>query len=270
MKKSFFRRLKEYYKEVATVLRGEAQAAAVFPNSTDIGIAREQVYAEFLKQHAPSKCNVFHGGFLFDQNGAESKQLDVIITTDTSPRFNFHNRNGSGKSFSPVEGTLGVVSIKSTLDCAQLNDALTGLASVPPTQPLAGRTLPGITIKYYDDWPLKVVYASKGIAPKTLLNHINDFYKIHPEIPENRRANIIHVAGSCCIVRKTDVLGIINYETGELKNAASGEFSILTKEPDLFAITWVLGELQEYAKNSTFITYYYEELINKVNGVRDA
>ena len=74
---------------------------------------RERIYAEFLRQHAPSKCNVFLGGFLFDDDGSESSQLDVIVTTDTAPRFDFHNPDGGGKSFSPVEGTLGVASIKS-------------------------------------------------------------------------------------------------------------------------------------------------------------
>jgi len=120
MAKNFFVRLRNYYINVAKVLRGEADAASVFANTTDIGVSRELVYSEFLKQHAPSKCNVFLGGFLFDYDGAESKQLDIIITTDTAPRFNFHNKDGSGKSFSPVEGTLGIVSIKSTLNCILL------------------------------------------------------------------------------------------------------------------------------------------------------
>ena len=116
MSQSFFHRLRSYYMKVAEVLRGDADAASIFPNTTDVGMSRELIYADFLRQHAPSKCNVFLGGFLFDDNGVESKQLDVIVTTDTAPRFNFHNREGVGKSFSPVEGTLGVASIKSNLD----------------------------------------------------------------------------------------------------------------------------------------------------------
>ena len=44
-------------------------------------MSRELAYAEFIKQHAPSKCDVFLGGYLFDDDGAESKQLDIIITT---------------------------------------------------------------------------------------------------------------------------------------------------------------------------------------------
>jgi len=113
---TFFHRLRSYYLEVASVLRGEAKAASVFPNATDVGMARERIYAEFLRQHAPSKCNVFFGGFLFGEDGSESGQLDVLVATDTTPRFNLNNEDGAGKSFSPVDGTLGVASIKSTLD----------------------------------------------------------------------------------------------------------------------------------------------------------
>ncbi len=139
MATNFHARLRAYYLKFGEVLRGNADAASVFPNTTDIGMAREKVYAEFLKQHAPSKCNVFLGGFLFHMDGTESKQLDVIVTTDTAPRFDFYNRDGEGKSFSPVEGTLGVASIKSTLDKQQLQDSLTGIASIPPTESLDKR-----------------------------------------------------------------------------------------------------------------------------------
>ena len=62
----------------------------------------------------PFKCNVFAGGFLFNDAGNESKQLDVIVTTDTTPRFDLHNADGAGKSFSPVDGTLAAVALPLT------------------------------------------------------------------------------------------------------------------------------------------------------------
>ena len=178
------------------VLRGDADSASIFPNTTDIGQSRERVYAEFLRFHAPSKCNVFLGGFLFhDETGAESKQLDVIVTTDTAPRFNFHNADGAGKSFSPVEGTLAVASIKSTLDKKQLIDSLEGIASIPPTRDLEKRKPPNLNIQGYDDWPYKVIYANDGISGTTLLEHVNGYHTENPEIPLSLRPNVIHVAG---------------------------------------------------------------------------
>ena len=140
------------------------------------------------------------GGFIFDMEGRESHQMDVIITNDTTPRFDLHNKDGSGKSFSPVE-PVGAVSIKSTLDGAELKSALLGIASIPPTSPLDGRLLPLAQVEDYDDWPLKVIYASKGISAKKLFMHLFAFYHLRPHIRINRRPNIIHVAGEYVMLR---------------------------------------------------------------------
>lgn len=267
MTQNFFNRLRTYYTKVAEVLRGEADAASVFANTTDIGMSRELAYAEFLKQHAPSKCNVFLGGFLFDDDGTESKQLDIIITTDTAPRFNFHNKDGSGKSFSPVEGTLGVVSVKSKLDQAELFDALGGIASIPPTRSLNGRVNVLLTIKNYEDWPVKIVYASKGIAPDTLLAHLGEYYRANPSIPLNRRPNIIHVAGSCFIIRAQEGMSMHDRGSGTAKALDLGTYHLMTNDSDLQAIVWTLNQLQQNATASTHILFSYDSLINKVSGL---
>lgn len=69
MPENVLTQLRDYYLSVAMVLRGEAEASSVFPNTTDIGMSREKAYQKFLKLHAPSKCNVFFGGYLFDEDG---------------------------------------------------------------------------------------------------------------------------------------------------------------------------------------------------------
>jgi hypothetical protein len=267
MTQPFFERLRAYYVKVAEVLRGEADAGAIFANTTDIGISRESVYKNFVKQHAPSKCNVFLGGFLFDEDGAESKQLDVIITTDTAARFDFHNSNGSGKSFSPVEGTLGVVSVKSTLDKKELFDALAGIASIPPTRPIMGRINPQLSCPKYDDWPLKIIYASKGIAPDTLLAHLNDYYSKNSAVPWSRRPNFIHVAGSCLLVRAQEGMKMQHVGSGTVTPLAEGAYHIFTENSDLQAIVWTLDQLQQNATVSTHILFSYSALISKVMGL---
>lgn len=265
MAQTFFHRLRTYYIKVAEVLRGEADAASVFANTTDIGMSRELAYVEFLKQHAPSKCNVFLGGFLFDEDGLESKQLDIIITTDTAPRFNLNNKDGSGKSFSPVEGTLGVVSIKSTLNKAELFDALDGIASIPPTKSLEGRVNILLSIPNYDDWPLKVVYASKGLSPETLLAHLNEYYITNTEIPINRRPNFIHVAGSCFIARIQQGMSMRDRSSGTATPLAPGTYCLVTADSDLQAIVWTLNQLQVNATASAHILFSYSSLVNKIN-----
>lgn len=265
MTDNFFYRLREYYLKVAEVLRGDAEAASIFPNTSDIGGSRERVYESFLKQHTPSKCNVFLGGFLFDDNGNESKQLDIIITTDTAPRFNFHNKDGFGKSFSPVEGTLGVASIKSMLDKAQLEDALLGIASIPQTKSLEGRISILVTIGDYDDWSYKIIYATNGLEASTIMNHITSFYESHSEIPINRRPNIIHVSGKYVIIRATKGMKLYSYSTGEKEDMTVGTYRIIIRDADLQGIIWVLDSLQRKAVASTKILYSYGEYINKVN-----
>lgn len=270
MAKTFFPRLRGYFERVGAVLRGEADSASIFPNSTDIGMSRERVYAEFLRLHAPSKCNVFLGGFLFDMNGEESRQLDIIVTTDTAPRYDLHNRDGSGKSFSPVEGTLGVASIKSTLNKNEMEDALHCVASIPPTESLEGRVSLGLEINAYDDWPYKIIYASNGIAGPTLLEHLNEFYTLHPTIPPSRRPHLIHVAGKYVILRTVPGLSIGSATSGQqLRVPEPSSFNLITRDPDVQGILLALNSLQQFAQASAEISYEYGDLINKVNLARN-
>ena len=267
MPKPFYDRLKNYYSKVGEVLRGEADAASIFPNTSDIGLSRELVYAEFLKQHAPSKCNVFLGGFLFGEDGDESKQLDVIISTDTAPRYDFYNPDGKGKSFGPVEGCLGVASLKSTLDKDQLFDSLEGIASIPATKSLEKRVNPMIKINDYDDWPYKIIYASNGLKDSTILGHLNDFYNQNQHIPINRRPDIIHVAGKYVIFRIKSGMSITNTIVGGTEEVEIGKFHSFITNPDLQGMFWTIDELQKKASASNHIIFRYSEMINKINGI---
>jgi hypothetical protein len=264
MPKDFYTRLRTYYLKVAEVLRGEADAASVFTNTSDVGISRERVYAAFLRQHAPSKCNVFLGGFLFHEDGTESKQLDVIVTTDTTPRFDFHNQDGGGKSFSPVEGTLAIAAIKSTLDKKELFEALDGIASIPATSSLEGRLSPIAELTGYEDWPYKILYASNGIEGPTIFDHINNYYLEHPEIPLYRRPHIVHVAGKYVIFRAVKGMKLHDRSRDIIEDVGIGKFQLFTSVPDLLAIVWALHNIQQNAASSTEILFNYSDIINRV------
>ncbi len=266
MQKKFYERLKDYYGDVGKVLRGEAKAAAIFPNPSDIGGARESVYATFLKQHAPSKCNVFLGGFLFSNSGEESKQMDVIVTTDTAPKYNFHNLEGGGKSFANVEGCLAVASIKSYLDKKQLYDALYGLASIPATPPLDGKKNPLLDIKNYEDWPYKIVYASNGLSAVKIGTHLSNFYADHQDIPYSRQPNIIHVAGEYCIMRFKDGMGVNELDGTKAKKSV-GSYTTFRSDPDVQAILQVIHNIQSNAVASSHIIFKYSDIINEVGKI---
>lgn len=196
MTREFYRRLKNYYNEVGSVLRNKSSISSIFPNTTDIGLSREGIYAEFLKSHLPNNCHVFFGGFLFNMEGTESNQIDLFVASDSSLQFNFADQGCQRKMFACIDGTLAVASLKSNLDSSNLEDALNNLASIPDKKPLEQRANPLITIPNYDDWPYKIIFAPNGVSLDTLTSSLNKFYEDNPSIPLIKRPNLIHVAGS--------------------------------------------------------------------------
>lgn len=264
----FFDRLRDYFEQVAAALRDEASAASIFPNSTDIGSTRERIYLDFLRQHTPPKCTTFLGGFVFGNDGEESDQLDVIVTTDTTPRYNLPNKNNEGKSFSPVEGTIAVASIKSTLNKNELENALKGISTIPRTKPLEpSRIPPNLKIPDYDDWPFKIIFASNGIDVEALIGHLNSYYLTNSNIPFCRRPNVIHVAGKYTIVRGKRPMVLHDFTTNSDRVVPDGGFEFFTRKPDLMGISMVLHEVQRRATLSAQILYSYGHIYNQLLGI---
>ena len=258
----FFERLKTYFSKVGEVLKGQADVASIFPNATDIGTSRERIYAEVLRQHLPKSCTVSFGGFLFDMEGNESKQIDLIVLNDTSPQFNFHNPSGQGKAFACIDGCVAVASIKSTLDSGQLNDALDNIASLPNKMPLEGRHNPRLIIKNYEDWPYKIIYASDGVLSETALKTINTFYEAKKDIPHYKRPNIIHVCGKYSIVRIEKGAYLSDGTTRTLLEENS--FSVVPDASDAYSLLRTILEIQLRLDSTKQLFYNYLELVNKL------
>ena len=259
MTEPFFVRLRDYYSQVGRVLRGEAEIASIFPNPTDKGITRENIYLKFLEQHLPSGCNIFTGGFLFNLNGQESKQIDIIITSDSSIRFNFFS-NGHGKSFACIEGTIAIASIKSNLTPQELEKALDNLASIPDKEPLEGHCSPVITIPEYDDWPFKIIFATRGSTLDLLYKTVNEFYKKNPDIPMNRRPNLIHIAGKGCIIRAPHQ-GMTDSSGTRIE---PNLFAYIEDEVDVAALMIAQQRIQMWATASRHIFFDYSKLLKKI------
>jgi hypothetical protein len=260
MTKPFYQRLKEYYEKVGLVLRGIADTASVFPNPTDIGTSRERIYAEFLRLHVPSSCNIMFGGFLFNIKGDESRQIDVIVTSDLSLQFNFHNPDGSGKAFSCVDGVLAVASVKSHLDTRELQDVLDGFASIPEKRPIDNKVTPLIMIQDYESWPFKIVYARNGIALSTLLVSLEKYYRDHPDLPVKARPNIIHVGGKYCIVRVGKHGGTMRDGT----KIAPHSFHLMADTTDVIALMYVVQKIQNATVSARHILFDYDTMVDHV------
>jgi hypothetical protein len=243
--------LLEYFTNVGRVLRAEADVASVFPNPTDVGKSREDIYAEVLKQHLPSTCNVALGGFLFDQEGNESRQIDILITNEASLQFKFFD-----KTFACIDGCIGIVSVKSKLDSSELIDSLDNIASIPEKQRLSDtQHSPLLVIPDYEDLPFKIVYASNGISLPTLLDSLKSFYLEHSEIPVHKRPNLIHVAGQYIIVRsKWDSVGPNGTEVRR------DEFVGMPDSTDFTGLLTAIVNVQEAAMKTKGILYCYRKM----------
>lgn len=260
MGKPFFDRLQKYFLDVGRVLRGQANVAAVFPNSSDIGNSREQIYGSFLKEHLPSSCVVVYGGFLFNLNGDESKQIDIIITNDVSPQYVFNSQCGQAKTFRCIEGCIAVASIKSNLNTHELFDSLENIASLPDKQPLGNRGNPMIDLSDYEDWPFKIIYASDGISLANLYSKIDTFYKKKPHISYFNRPNLIHVAGKYNLIRTPPE----GSKTRSGKTVPGNIFFPNDKHPDVLALPYTVQKIQLHAMKSQHILFNYGDLLNSL------
>lgn len=262
MTSNFHDRLRKYFADVGMALSDDASAASVFPNTTDKGMSRERIYAELLRQHVPSSYNILFGGFLFAQNGKESRQLDIIVTGDTTIQFNFLNKQGTGKSFACVDGCVAVVSVKSVLDSSGLKDSLQNIASIPDMQPLSKDRLPPFAIIHnYEDMLYKVIYASSGVQLCTALDTLTEFYEEHPEIPLHKRPNLIHVAGEYVIIRT----GAKGAKTREGEFIPPNIFYGLPDKTDAVALTETITKIHRIAWSWRYIDIAYDELINHMS-----
>jgi len=235
----FFKRLVTYWEDVGKVLRGESDAASIFPNSTDVGGARERLYIEFLRAHVSAFCTVNLGGFAFAADGSESKQIDVLVVSGSAPRYDFLNRDGKGKSFASVDGLIAAVSLKSYLDGHELADAVTNLASLPSVLPLGRRYHPmGPPLPDYDSWPLKVIYAPDGISRDTADRHLSEAIK---GIPPTRWPDIIHVGGRFVTVK----IGAAGGRTRDGMTFAPNSFFSQIASPDVWGLGLVVQRIQE-------------------------
>lgn len=234
--------------------------AAIFPNPSDKGGSREAIYSEFLKKHLPSSCNILLGGFLFDLQGNESKQLDVIITNNTCLRYRLPVED-SIKEFACTEGSLGVVSIKSDLDARNLIDCLKNLASIPPMQSLEGRINPVYTISNYEDWPYKIVYAHKGNSIEGLCNSLNEYYINYPDIPITRRPNLIHVNGQGYILR----ISAGGNKTRNGKILVEHTFYPMNDTTNVYALMDAINKIQTRCVASSDIITTYSSMIDNIH-----
>jgi hypothetical protein len=261
MSKDFYIRLKDYFNDVGKVLNGKASASSIFLNPTDIGQSREMIYAKVLEQHLPTSCNIRFGGFLFNLEGKESNQIDIMVINDTSPQFNLNNEDGKGKTFACIEGAIAVASLKSDLDSRNLSDALGNIASLPEKENLSDvRLVRPFENMNYEDWPFKMVYAPKGISLENLKAQLQNYYIENPSIPPTKRPNLIHVAGRYYLFKVGPSEKVMQNE----KQLPINSYCAVINNVDVEALAYTLLTIKKIAFQSRFIVYHHEEILNQL------
>lgn len=263
MIKPFFKAFTRHLSAIGKVLKNEAEAATMLTNGSDIGSSREKTYAGFLESHCPTNCKVSFGGFVFDQQGNQSKQMDIIITNSKTLQFDWPNRNDKGKVFACIDGCVAVASVKSNLTRSELNNVLDNIASLPSKQPLTGeRVPPGAQIISYDDWPYKIVYATTGANIKTMEEALFNYYNQNPNIPECTRPHIIHVLGKYVIIRKP--ADNMPTTSASEKIYLGHNFYYFPDKHDMVGLAQVIRDIQNFAQGSEAIVYNYNALFNNL------
>ena len=119
--------MKKYYDGIAERMLSEIETiSGQMSHQGEKGRNNELVLAEYLRQHLPGKYAVTTGKVV-SADGEESAQTDIII----HDRFNGAAfMTSHAWSIVPIESTRMVISVKTTLHRAELQDAIRQIESV--------------------------------------------------------------------------------------------------------------------------------------------
>lgn len=179
-------RLRDYFNSVSDQLAARSTLAGQVPHRPSIGDNRERVLIEFLERHSPRRLRPFRGGHAFGWDESESRQIDIMLSNDSTLSFDDELR-----TFVPIETLGAAISVKSTLDRASVTDALENLASIPAMNPRLIQVEGQGFERFAASFPRLFVVAYDSYAPETCREDVDAFYQHRPSIPENRRPTFI-------------------------------------------------------------------------------
>jgi len=176
--------IRDYFNNLADKIAATSQLAGVSNHNPDIGFHREELLRNFLNNHLPQRMQAMLGGSVIGFNGEVSKQIDIIVRADNTPRFEENQR-----SFIIAESLVSAITVKSKLDKAALFDSLDNLASIPQiSRDIINFNL--LKKGAFDDLlskhPSTYIYAFDGLEQKTISKHLDEYLLTHPNYPLNR------------------------------------------------------------------------------------
>jgi len=163
----------------------------IHKNRPDKGDLREDELKDCLERYIPKKFTISKGGFIFDSNGNQSNQIDLLITTDYTLQFQ-HGKNMNRKSFNCVEGCLCAISIKSKLTKKDLYNAMENLGSIPTTKKFQKNPAYDNLDELLKPLPLKVIFGFDGISYEKIKKYVDEYF-IQNKIPSEKKPHFIIV-----------------------------------------------------------------------------
>lgn len=264
MSRNVFSDMVAYYSNLAAQLTSEAKQAGILTNPSAIGTDKEEIYRRFLKRHVPYACEVFRGGYLFDIEGNTSKQVDLIVTSGVTPRFEM--REGS-QAIAPVEGAIAAIEVKSMLDKAKLYEALRNIAEIPRIIEPNKAISPIMAMKsgtWWWEWPFKVVFAFNAIDARTLQGHLQQFYRENADIPYECRPSMIHALGSSVIFRMSYDVEDMDAERQFQHQNSEPRYEMLDVKADVCAMAVLFSALQKNAFLSNHMIWRYSKWLVRI------
>jgi hypothetical protein len=86
----------EYFNRLSDKMAASGALGGVSTHRPDIGDNREITLRDVLNRHLPDCLTAMIGGSAVGLDGSHSKQLDIIVRADNSPRFEEQDRSFMG------------------------------------------------------------------------------------------------------------------------------------------------------------------------------
>ena len=100
-----------YLNKTAQQMSLNAEKAAIIEHASSTGNNREEILGNFLRSHLPSRLIPKSNAKVFSVEGAESKEVDLLVINDIS--INFLNEM---RMFTNAESVASAITVKSFLN----------------------------------------------------------------------------------------------------------------------------------------------------------
>lgn len=177
----------DYFNGLAESLSADSKASGASSHNPDKGSNRENLVKNFLNRHLPRRLNAVLGGSIIGADGAESKQIDIIITNDQGVRFE-HN----DKTFVTAESVAAAISVKTSLGKREIEESVDNLASIPPLskEAIEFKLLRNNPVEAFQTkYPKKYIFAFSGNSGESIHRIIHQIYcaRALPPLLKGRR-----------------------------------------------------------------------------------